>query len=424
MKIVHTTESDDIDPRLLGINQETLSDNDLYDIKSQEEVSKQPELDAPQLDEDRHNTVEDQPESSDLDRDAQEADIHKTSEDDNRDLQKHMNEDQKNEMFRKTDEDDIDLISSKIYAENEIKIYDNPSSIKDFFMSEHTEEDHVHELPVTAGQEYIRGLPQQDSEVIESKIYENAYKEFEDTKDENVDEVSNNIDSNDIIEQPSQFEVTQPSNVVGSQPSHRERVQPSQNERSNGNESGSDDEYEEHHVGFGDGTHYQEPEAVSNPHYEEVKNEVSEHDDGQGDDNDDDDAGSNQSFGRNDPTKNIHVTNNDPDIVDFKNALDIKFQQFKKLTIEKYQKIRLDYLQQMDFSIKENERQKNSAVDFMQQKVDEATDERDDAVRRATESRIIFANVMRTKVHTKRAVFSAWKHQYEWSKYKEAKSKF
>ena len=172
-------------------------------------------------------------------------------------------------------------------------------------------------------------------------------------------------------------------------------------------------EGEDEYIGFGGGV-VEINQFQQNPRQEEIKqrNDTNE------------DVESHTSFGRNDPIKNITVTNNDTDIKDFKTALEIKFEQFKLETIEKYQKIRLEYLQQMDYAIKENERQNASAVDYMEQLVDDATNERDEAVKRAIESKIIFANTMRTRIHTKRAVFNAWKYYFEWKKYKVAKSKF
>lgn len=145
----------------------------------------------------------------------------------------------------------------------------------------------------------------------------------------------------------------------------------------------------------------------------------------EGDDHDD--VRTNQSFGRHDPTTHVEVSNQDQDILDFKNALDLKYQAFKRVVVEKYHNIRLDYLQQLDFAIRESERENNSAIDFMEQQVEEATNERDAARKRATESRIILANVMREKYNTfflKRACFQSWKYFFEWKKYKIAKAKF
>ena len=133
---------------------------------------------------------------------------------------------------------------------------------------------------------------------------------------------------------------------------------------------------------------------------------------------------SHQSFGRYDPKKHIKVTNNDPDIIDFKNALSVKFEHFKQLALEKYHKIRMEYLTQMEYRIKENERENASEIDFIAQQVEDATHEKEEAIKRSTESRIIFANVMQTKFHSKRVIFKAWKYFYEWKKYIVAKSKF
>lgn len=142
---------------------------------------------------------------------------------------------------------------------------------------------------------------------------------------------------------------------------------------------------------------------------------------------DDDEIGTNQSFGRQDPQKHITVTNQDQDIIDFRNALDLKYETFKRNLVEKYKNIRLEYLKQMDYAIRANERENNSAIDFMEQQLEEGINERNAAIQRATESRIIFANIMREKYNTfyaKRACFQSWKYYYEWKKYKVAKSKF
>ena len=105
----------------------------------------------------------------------------------------------------------------------------------------------------------------------------------------------------------------------------------------------------------------------------------------------------------------------------------MKYESFRRNTIEKYDKIRLEYLKQMDFEVRENERENLSLLDFTEQQVEETTNERDAAIRRASQSRIILANVMREKYNThflKRACFQSWKYFYEWRKYKDAKSKF
>ena len=147
----------------------------------------------------------------------------------------------------------------------------------------------------------------------------------------------------------------------------------------------------------------------------------------EGEENQEGDIQSNQSFGRDHPKNHIEVSNQDQDVIDFKNSFDLKYESFKKSLVEKYQKIRIEYLKQLDFRIKENERENSSALDFMEQQLEETINEKDYAVRRASESRIILANVMREKYNThyiKRACFQSWKYFYEWKKYKETKSKF
>lgn len=141
----------------------------------------------------------------------------------------------------------------------------------------------------------------------------------------------------------------------------------------------------------------------------------------------DDDADSNQSFGREVPIKHITVTNQDQDIIDFKHAFDLKYSAFKRSILEKYEKIRFEYLKQMDLSIRENERNNQSTIMYLEQQLEDAMLENETAKARATQSRIILANVLREKYNTfymKRAVFQAWKYYYDWKNYEEAKSKF
>jgi len=139
------------------------------------------------------------------------------------------------------------------------------------------------------------------------------------------------------------------------------------------------------------------------------------------------DCQSNQSFGREDPISHVEVSNQDQDIKDFKAALTLKYESFKRSVTKKYEEIRLEYLRNIDFKIKENERENASAIDFLEQQLEEAINEKDSAIKRASQSRIILANTLREKYNThylKRACFQSWKYYYEWKKYKEAKSKF
>eukprot|EP00117_Sycon_ciliatum_P002702 scpid97153/ scgid7810/ len=80
----------------------------------------------------------------------------------------------------------------------------------------------------------------------------------------------------------------------------------------------------------------------------------------------------------------------------------------------------------MDYSIREIERENNSVIDYLDQQVDEMNQERDIAIKRSTESKIILASVMREKYQThflKRACFQAWKHFYDWKKYTSARER-
>lgn len=137
-----------------------------------------------------------------------------------------------------------------------------------------------------------------------------------------------------------------------------------------------------------------------------------------------DDVRSHESFGRDHPQNRLEVSTQDQDIIDFRNAMDLKYQSFKRILIDKYKNLRLEYLKHMDFSIRENERENNSAIDFMEQQVEEASNERDSAVRRATQSKVILANIFRTHYHLKHSCFESWKYYYDWQKYIDAKSKF
>lgn len=167
---------------------------------------------------------------------------------------------------------------------------------------------------------------------------------------------------------------------------------------------------------------------------EEVEDgEQEENGDDQGEDEQDDGSQpqdenqSDQSFGRDDPKNHMEVTNQDQDIQDFKAALLLKYESFKRSVVEKYSNIRLDYLKQLEFKVRENERENTSALDFLEQQLEEAVNEKDAAIIRASQSRIILANTLREKYNThylKRACFQSWKYFYEWKKYKEAKSKF
>ena len=136
---------------------------------------------------------------------------------------------------------------------------------------------------------------------------------------------------------------------------------------------------------------------------------------------------SHQSFGREKPIQHITVSNQDQDIIDFKKAFDLKYSSFKNSVIVKYKNIRFDYLKQMDFAVRENERDNNSAIDFLEQQIEISKSEREDAAFRATQSRIILGNILREKYNTfyiKRACFQAWKYYHEWKHYEEAKTKF
>ena len=139
------------------------------------------------------------------------------------------------------------------------------------------------------------------------------------------------------------------------------------------------------------------------------------------------DSISHQSFGREKLIQHISVSNQDSDILDFKKAFDLKYNTFKQNVINNYQKIRFEYLKQMDFAVRENERDNNSSIDYLEHQVDVANAEKEAAVKRASQSRIILANILREKYNTfyiKRAWFQAWKYFHEWKHYEEAKSKF
>lgn len=128
-------------------------------------------------------------------------------------------------------------------------------------------------------------------------------------------------------------------------------------------------------------------------------NGASEHDHDQNVDQNEE-GNSNQSFGRERLIQHITVSNQDQDIIDFRRAFDLKYSSFKKSVIEKYQKIRFEYLKQMDFAIRENERDNNSAVDYLEQQIEEANTENEIAAKRASQSRLILANILREKYNT------------------------
>lgn len=385
--------------------------------------------------------------------------VQNTSEDEKIRQNQMMSQELRQEMRMKTDEGDMDLLSdenkeqeiAQTQAKNDDLINRADS---DFFTSE---KDMVDSLEQNLHKVKKVKLMPRSSEVIEASQYEFAYKEFEDKKqqpDDSAEKPYLQVNTNQIMETASHHEESrigheddaegegnqseqmdqdertdtigieniQPSAATRSQGSQRDRIQPSQNERLLSDNT----EDSEPHVGFGTSSSAQRIDTHEAPL--PTQNEPSLHDEGEASVNEinseNDDAKSNQSFGRNDPIRNITVTEQDADILDFQKAFDIKFGQFKQATLEKYQKIRFEYLQQFDYAIKENQRQNSSKQDYMEDMVAGATAERDEAVTRASQSRIILANVLHTKIHTKRAVFNAWKYQYEWMKYVQAKSKF
>jgi hypothetical protein len=166
-------------------------------------------------------------------------------------------------------------------------------------------------------------------------------------------------------------------------------------------------------------------------HIEERHSGNNEHEESEGEDSDPshnsrqyDDTRSHESFGRDHPHNRLDVSNQDQDIVDFRKAMDLKYLSIKRILIKKYKDIRLEYLKHMDYAIRENERENSSAIDYMEQLVEEASNERDTAVRRATQSKVILANIFRTQYHLKHSCFESWKYYYDWKKYVDAKSKF
>lgn len=219
---------------------------------------------------------------------------------------------------------------------------------------------------------------------------------------------------------------------VGVEPSHNEaqhfetdeqsesdKEQPHENEENEINEQEESEHtcnmFDKDNEDEGKDTYYQKQQDECSEHEESVKKSQLE------------EQKSNQSFGRQDADHHIEVSNQDQDILDFKKAMDLKYQNFRRNILEKYQQIRLEYLKQMDIRIRESERENHSSIDFMEQSLEEANNEKDASIKRATQSRIILANVMREKYNTfylKRACFQSLKHYYEWRKYEDAKSKF
>lgn len=182
--------------------------------------------------------------------------------------------------------------------------------------------------------------------------------------------------------------------------------------------------------GFG-GSHkgHKSPEAENRPFPEKPRSTLDQQpkEEEKPLEDENDDAQSSRSFGRQDGGHYIEVTNQDQDILDFKRAMDLKYQNFRRTVLEKYQAIRLDYLKKMDFAIRENERENNSSIDYIEQQLEYAINEKDAAIKRATQSRIILANIMREKYntfHLKKVCFKALKYFYEWRKYEDAKTKF
>ena len=253
----------------------------------------------------------------------------------------------------------------------------------------------------------------------ERKSETDRFPTFEDNKD--IEAADEEINDRELQDQSNEYDQDCVHEEYGRPEEDDEEI-----EQYGDNFEGAHDESEDEPSNFG---YYRDVQnnPPQNVPYEPEVNEEEKANNKPNNENKNEDEESNQSFGREKLIQHISVSNQDQDILDFKHAFDLKYSSFKRSVLENYQKIRFDYLKQMDFAIRENERDNNSAIDYLLQQIDEASVEKDAAMKRASQSRLILANILREKYNTffiKREFFQAWKYYHDWKHYEEAKSKF